>query len=58
MGTVESSVSIRVDPCSPWTISAIPGQTLATKLKRGTPFSVAESRRLARTFQEHGLAVP
>lgn len=38
-------------------LSGIPGQTLATKLKRGTPFSVAESRQLARTLREHGRAV-
>ena len=38
-------------------LAGIPGQTLATKLKRGTPFSVAESRQLARTLREHGRAV-
>ena len=38
-------------------LSGIPGQTLATKLKRKTPFSVGESRRISRTLREHGLAV-
>jgi predicted RNase H-like HicB family nuclease len=38
-------------------LAGIPGQTLATKLKRGTPFSVAEARKISRTLREHGLAV-
>jgi predicted RNase H-like HicB family nuclease len=38
-------------------LAGIPGQTLATKLKRGTPFSATESRRLSRTLKAHGLAV-
>ena len=38
-------------------LSGIPGQTLATKLKRGTPFSVRESRMISRALREHGLTV-
>jgi predicted RNase H-like HicB family nuclease len=38
-------------------LSGIPGQTLATKLKRGTPFSVGESRRISRALREHGLTI-
>jgi predicted RNase H-like HicB family nuclease len=38
-------------------LSGIPGQTLATKIKRGTPISATESRRITRTLREHGLAV-
>jgi len=38
-------------------LAGIPGQTLATKLKRGTPFSVGESRRIYRALRDHGLAV-
>ena len=38
-------------------LAGIPGQTLATKLKRRTPFSATESRRLSRTLKAHGLAV-
>jgi predicted RNase H-like HicB family nuclease len=38
-------------------LAGIPGQTLATKLKRRTPFSVGESRKLSRALREHGLAV-
>jgi predicted RNase H-like HicB family nuclease len=38
-------------------LSGIPGQTLATKLKRGTPFSVGESRRISRALREHGLMI-
>ena len=38
-------------------LAGIPGQTLATKLKRRTQFSVGESRKLSRVFREHGLAV-
>ncbi|MBI4659924.1 MAG: type II toxin-antitoxin system HicB family antitoxin [Verrucomicrobia bacterium] len=38
-------------------LAGIPGQTLATKLKRGTPFSVGEARRISRALREHGLAV-
>ncbi len=38
-------------------LAGIPGQTLATKLKRGTPLSVAEARRLSRALRDHGLAV-
>ena len=38
-------------------LAGIPGQTLATKLKRGTPFSVAEARKISQTLREHGLAV-
>ena len=37
--------------------AGIPGQTLATKLKRRTPFSVTEARRISRAFRDHGLAV-
>jgi len=38
-------------------LAGISGQTLATKLKRGTPFSVGESRRISRALQDHGLTV-
>ena len=38
-------------------LAGIPGQTLAAKLKRGTPFSVGESRSLSRALRDHGLAV-
>lgn len=38
-------------------LAGIPGQTLATKLKRRTPFSIGESRSLSRALKEHGLAV-
>jgi predicted RNase H-like HicB family nuclease len=38
-------------------LAGIPGQTLATKLKRGTPFSIGESRRISRVLRDHGLAV-
>jgi predicted RNase H-like HicB family nuclease len=38
-------------------LADIPGQTLASKLKRRTPFSTAESRKLTRVLREHGLAV-
>jgi predicted RNase H-like HicB family nuclease len=38
-------------------LAGIPGQTLATKLKRRTPFSVAEARKISRALKEHGLAV-
>jgi predicted RNase H-like HicB family nuclease len=37
--------------------AGIPGQTLAAKLKRRTPFSVTEARRISRAFRDHGLAV-
>jgi predicted RNase H-like HicB family nuclease len=38
-------------------LSGIPVQTLATKVKRGTEFSVGESRRIARTLSEHGVTI-
>jgi predicted RNase H-like HicB family nuclease len=38
-------------------LSGIPGQTLATKLKRGTEFNIGESRRIARALGEKGLAL-
>jgi len=38
-------------------LAGIPGQTLAAKLKRKTPFSVGESRRLSRALRDHGLAL-
>lgn len=38
-------------------LAGIPGQTLATKLKRRTPFSIAEARRISRALRDHGLAV-
>jgi predicted RNase H-like HicB family nuclease len=38
-------------------LAGIPGQTLATKLKRRTEFSVGESRKISRALREHGLAV-
>jgi predicted RNase H-like HicB family nuclease len=38
-------------------LAGLPGQTLAAKLKRKTPFSAAEARRLARALREHGLAL-
>ena len=38
-------------------LAGIPGQTLATKLKRGTPFSTAEAKRISRALREHGLVV-
>jgi predicted RNase H-like HicB family nuclease len=38
-------------------LSGIPGQTLATKLKRGTEFNIGESRKIARALGEKGLAL-
>jgi predicted RNase H-like HicB family nuclease len=38
-------------------LAGIPGQTLATKLKRGTEFNVGESRKIARTLVERGLTL-
>jgi len=38
-------------------LTGISGQTLATKLKRRTPFSLTEARRISRAFREHGLTV-
>jgi predicted RNase H-like HicB family nuclease len=38
-------------------LSGISGQTLATKLKRGTEFSMSESRRLVRALGGHGLTL-
>ena len=38
-------------------LAGIPGQTLATKLKRGTPFSVAEARKISRALHAQGLAM-
>ena len=38
-------------------LANIPGQTLASKIKRRTPFSVGEARKLNRVFYEHGLTV-
>jgi predicted RNase H-like HicB family nuclease len=38
-------------------LAGIPGQTLATKLKRGTEFNVGESRKIARTLDERGLTL-
>jgi len=38
-------------------LSGIPGQTLATKLRRGTEFSAGESNNLARVFGDYGLAL-
>ena len=38
-------------------LAGIPGQTLAAKLKRRTPFSVGESRKISRALRDHGLAV-
>ncbi len=38
-------------------LAGIPGQTLATKLKRGTEFDVGESRKIARTLEECGIAI-
>ena len=36
-------------------LANIPGQTLVSKIKRRTPFSLGESRKLTRVFHEHGL---
>jgi predicted RNase H-like HicB family nuclease len=38
-------------------LSGIPGQTLATKLSRGTELDVGESHKLARTLEEFGLTL-
>lgn len=38
-------------------LAGIPGQTLASKLKRGTPLSVTEARRISRALRDHGLVV-
>jgi predicted RNase H-like HicB family nuclease len=38
-------------------LAGIPGQTLATKLKRGTEFDVGQSRKLVRALGERGLAL-
>jgi predicted RNase H-like HicB family nuclease len=38
-------------------LSGIPGQTLATKLRRGTEFSADESARIARALGAQGLAL-
>jgi predicted RNase H-like HicB family nuclease len=36
-------------------IAGIPGQTLATKLKRGTEFDAGQSRKLVRALSDRGL---
>jgi predicted RNase H-like HicB family nuclease len=38
-------------------LAGISGQTLATKLKRGTEFKVGEARKLAQALRDHGLAI-
>jgi predicted RNase H-like HicB family nuclease len=38
-------------------LSGIPGQTLATKLRRGTELSAGESNNLARVLGDYGLAL-
>ena len=38
-------------------LAGIPGPTLAAKLKRRTPFSPGESRRISRALRDNGLAV-
>jgi len=38
-------------------LSGIPSQSLATKLRRKTPFSIGESRSISRALREHGLAL-
>jgi len=38
-------------------LAGISGQTLATKLKRGTEFKIGEARKIARALKEHGLAI-
>ncbi len=37
--------------------AGIPVQTLATKVKRGTEFSVGESHRIARVLSDHGVSI-
>jgi len=36
-------------------LAGISGQTLATKMKRGTEFKIGESRKIARALREYGL---
>jgi predicted RNase H-like HicB family nuclease len=38
-------------------LAGIPSQTLASKLKRLTPFSAGESQKISRALKDHGLAV-
>jgi len=38
-------------------LAGIPGQTLATKLKRGTEFDAGQSRKLVRALGDRGLAL-
>ena len=38
-------------------LANIPGQTLVSKIKRRTPFSVGEARKINRVFHAHGLTV-
>jgi predicted RNase H-like HicB family nuclease len=38
-------------------LAGLPGQTIASKLKRGTEFSGDESRKIARALDEHGLVL-
>jgi predicted RNase H-like HicB family nuclease len=38
-------------------LAGIPGQTLATKLKRGTEFDAGQSRNIVRALGERGLAL-
>src|SRR5665213_3597801 len=38
-------------------LAGISGQTLATKLKRGTEFKIGEARKIARALKEHGLCL-
>ena len=38
-------------------LAGISGQTLATKMKRGTEFKIGESRKIARALREHGLVI-
>jgi hypothetical protein len=38
-------------------LSAMPVQSLATKVRRGTELSAGEARRIARTRSEHGVTI-
>lgn len=38
-------------------LAGIPVQTLATKVKRGTEFSLGEARKISQTLSEHGVTI-
>lgn len=38
-------------------LAGISGQTLATKIKRGTEFKASEARKITRALKKHGLVI-